>query len=138
MRRYLSRTNRMPCSKVCSHTNDFWRKSPTKIARMRCGSCVRTCMSSTDTWRTVARWFAVAPLGISKFHHFRHKAANVDTKTVRIGSGSAYWGDMIEPAVELAKSGEVDYISFDLLAELTMSVFQRVKMRDPQKGFVLD
>lgn len=60
------------------------------------------------------------------------------SKQVRIGSGSAYWGDVIEPAVELAEKGEVDYIGFDLLAELTMSVFQRAKMRDPAKGFIPD
>lgn len=62
----------------------------------------------------------------------------VRMKTVRIGSGSAYWGDLIEPAVELADKGDVDYIGFDLLAELTMSVFQRAKMRDPEKGFIPD
>lgn len=62
----------------------------------------------------------------------------MSARTIRIGSGSAYWGDIIEPAVELAESGEVDYIGFDLLAELTMSVFQRAKMRDPEKGFIPD
>ncbi len=46
------------------------------------------------------------------------------TKRVRIGSGSAYWGDMFEPAVALAERGEVSYIGFDFLAELTMSLFQ--------------
>lgn len=59
-------------------------------------------------------------------------------KRVRIGSGSAYWGDIVEPAVELAEKGDVQYISFDSLAELTMSVFQRAKMRDPSKGYIPD
>lgn len=59
-------------------------------------------------------------------------------RSVRIGSGSAYWGDMVEPAVELAERGGVQYIGFDLLAELTMSVFQRAKMRDPSKGYIPD
>ena len=60
------------------------------------------------------------------------------TKRVRIGSGSAYWGDMFEPAVALAERGEVAYIGFDLLAELTMSIFQRVKAKDPEKGYIPD
>ncbi len=58
--------------------------------------------------------------------------------SLRIGAGSAYWGDMVEPAVELAEKGEVQYIGFDFLAELTMSVFQRAKMRDPNQGFIPD
>lgn len=59
-------------------------------------------------------------------------------KSIRIGSGSAYWGDIVEPAVELAEKGDVQYIGFDSLAELTMSVFQRAKMRDPSKGYIPD
>lgn len=59
-------------------------------------------------------------------------------KQVRIGSGSAYWGDMFEPALALAERGEVGYIGFDLLAELTMSVFQRAKAKDPTKGYIPD
>ncbi|MFI0370160.1 acyclic terpene utilization AtuA family protein [Actinomadura sp. 1N219] len=62
----------------------------------------------------------------------------MSAKSVRIGSGSAYWGDAVEPAVELAERGDVEYIAFDLLAELTMSIFQRARMRDPAKGFIRD
>jgi hypothetical protein len=60
------------------------------------------------------------------------------TKRVRIGSGSAYWGDMFEPAVALAERGEVSYIGFDFLAELTMSIFQRAKAKDPETGYIPD
>ncbi len=59
-------------------------------------------------------------------------------KKVRLGSGSAFWGDMLEPAVEVAKNGNVDYIGFDHLAELTMAQLQRMKDRDPQKGYIED
>jgi hypothetical protein len=59
-------------------------------------------------------------------------------KTIRIGSGSAWWGDMLEPAVELAKRGDLDYLGFDHLAELTMSILQRMKLRDPDKGYIPD
>ena len=59
-------------------------------------------------------------------------------KSVRMGCGSASWGDMLDPAVELAEKGEVQYIGFDHLAELTMSILQRMKNKDPQRGYIPD
>jgi len=59
-------------------------------------------------------------------------------KKVSLGSGSAFWGDMLEPAVEVAKHGNVDYIGFDHLAELTMAQLQRMKDRDPNTGYIED
>ena len=59
-------------------------------------------------------------------------------KKIRIGSGSAFWGDMLEPAIELAKTGNVDYIGFDHLAELTLSILQRMKVKDPSTGYIQD
>ena len=53
-------------------------------------------------------------------------------KSIRIGCGSASWGDMLDPAVELAERGNVQYIGFDHLAELTMSILQRMKQKDPR------
>jgi len=59
-------------------------------------------------------------------------------KRIRLGAGSAYWGDMLEPAIELAEKGDVQYIGFDHLAELTMSILQRMKNKDPNKGYIED
>lgn len=59
-------------------------------------------------------------------------------RSCRIGSGSGFWGDMIDPAVELAERGHIDYLCFDLLAELTMSILQRSKTRDPEVGHIPD
>lgn len=59
-------------------------------------------------------------------------------KKVRIGSGSAYWGDMLDPAVELVKKGDIGYIGFDHLAELTMALLQRAKTKDPTTGYIPD
>ena len=59
-------------------------------------------------------------------------------KKVRIGSGSAFWGDMLDPAVELAKNGDVKYIGFDHLAELTLAIMQRMRAKDPSKGYIQD
>ena len=56
----------------------------------------------------------------------------------RIGAGSGFWGDMVDPAVELVEHGDISAIAFDLLAELTMSVLQRTKLRDPSRGHIPD
>jgi len=59
-------------------------------------------------------------------------------RKVRLGSGSAFWGDMLEPAVEIAKKGNVKYLGFDHLAELTMSILQRQKNKNPSMGYIGD
>ncbi|WP_253610662.1 MULTISPECIES: acyclic terpene utilization AtuA family protein [unclassified Bradyrhizobium] len=56
-------------------------------------------------------------------------------RTIRIGSGAGYSGDRIEPAVELAEKGELDYLVFECLAERTIALAQQVRMKDPQSGF---
>ena len=59
-------------------------------------------------------------------------------RKVVIGSGSAFWGDMLEPAVEMAERGNVQYIGFDHLAELTMAVLNRMKTKNPDAGYIPD
>lgn len=56
-------------------------------------------------------------------------------KTIRIGTGAGFSGDRIEPAVELAERGEIDYLVFECLAERTIALAQQAKMRDPGAGF---
>jgi hypothetical protein len=56
-------------------------------------------------------------------------------KTVRIGSGAGYSGDRIEPAVELAEKGGIQYLGFECLAERTIAIDQQAKMSDPSKGY---
>ena len=52
-------------------------------------------------------------------------------KTLKIGSGAGYSGDRIEPAVELAEKGGLDYLVFECLAERTIALAQQAKMKDP-------
>lgn len=56
-------------------------------------------------------------------------------KTIRIGSGAGYSGDRIEPAVELAEEGRLDYLGFECLAERTIALAQGERLRDPAAGF---
>jgi len=59
-------------------------------------------------------------------------------KTIRMGNGSAYWGDMLDPAVDVAALGEIDYLGLDHLAELTLAILQRYKQKNPKHGFIPD
>ena len=59
-------------------------------------------------------------------------------KKVRIGSGSGFWGDLLEPALEMAERDDVQYIGFDHLAELTMAILNRMKSKNPESGYIQD
>ncbi len=56
-------------------------------------------------------------------------------RRVRIGAGAGYSGDRIEPAVELAEKGELDYLVFECLAERTIALAQAEKRKDPARGY---
>ncbi|MBK5478493.1 DUF1446 domain-containing protein [Pseudomonas sp. TH21] len=56
-------------------------------------------------------------------------------KTLRIGSGAGYSGDRIEPAVELAEQGDLDYLVFECLAERTIALAQQARITDPDGGY---
>lgn len=56
-------------------------------------------------------------------------------KTIRIGSGAGYAGDRIEPALELAQKGDINYLVFECLAERTIAIGQKQKQQNPEKGY---
>ena len=53
------------------------------------------------------------------------------TKTLRIGSGSGWWGDRVEPAALSAQHGKLDFLCFETMAEATVCAAQVRKRRDP-------
>jgi hypothetical protein len=55
--------------------------------------------------------------------------------SIRIGGGAGYSGDRIEPAVELAEHGDIDYLVFECLAERTIALAQQARMKDPEAGY---
>jgi len=54
--------------------------------------------------------------------------------SLSIGCGSAYANDRLQPAFDLARSGRVQYMGFDCLAERTLALAQMRKLADPSKG----
>src|SRR3546814_9651331 len=59
-------------------------------------------------------------------------------KTIRIGGATGFWGDSSLGAVQLVKGGQVDYLVFDYLAEITMSILARARAAKPDTGYALD
>ncbi len=64
--------------------------------------------------------------------------ATPTSSTVRLGAGSGFWGDALDPAMEVLEKGQLDYLCFDFLAELTMALLQRQRQKNPQAGYIPD
>jgi hypothetical protein len=59
-------------------------------------------------------------------------------KTIRIANGQGFWGDSLEAPVEQVRRGPIDYLTLDYLAEITMSIMQKQRARDPRSGYARD
>jgi hypothetical protein len=59
-------------------------------------------------------------------------------RVVRIAAGQGFWGDWLEAPVRQVRGGAIDYLMMDYLAEVTMSIMQKQKSRDPRAGYARD
>ena len=57
---------------------------------------------------------------------------------VRVASGQGFWGDSLDAPRQQVEGGEIDYLMLDYLAEVTMSILQKQKERDPAMGYARD
>lgn len=58
--------------------------------------------------------------------------------TIRIGNGAGFWGDNLDAPRRLVESAELDYLTLEYLAELTLSILARLKEKDPTAGYAHD
>src|SRR4029079_7789970 len=57
---------------------------------------------------------------------------------VRVANGQGFWGDSILGPIRLVNEGPLDYLTLDYLAEVTMSIMQKLRARNPQAGYATD
>ena len=57
---------------------------------------------------------------------------------IRIANGQGFWGDSLEAPLEQIRRGPLDYLTLDYLAEVTMSILQKQRSRDPRAGYARD
>ena len=61
-----------------------------------------------------------------------------DSAPFRIASGQGFWGDLARAPIDQARNGQIDVLVMDYLAEVTMSILQKQKLRDPSMGYARD
>jgi hypothetical protein len=59
-------------------------------------------------------------------------------QSIRIASGQGFWGDLQTAPVDQVRKGPIDYMMLDYLAEVTMSIMQKQKLKDPKLGYAKD
>lgn len=59
-------------------------------------------------------------------------------KKISIGGGQGFWGDSPDAAIHMIRQGNLNYMACDYLAELTLSIMQRQKMKNPAAGYARD
>ncbi len=60
------------------------------------------------------------------------------SKIVKVASGQGFWGDWLDAPRRQVEGGPIDYLMLDYLAEVTMSILQKQKERDPSMGYARD
>src|SRR5690606_4184130 len=101
------------------------------------------CLASSSRWpqnipgRTSGRSCSRRSMPRVPDDHFRFRFPLM-SKTVRVAAGQGFWGDWLEAPVRQVRGGPIDYLMMDYLAEVTMSIMQKQKGRDPRTGYARD
>src|SRR6266550_2031996 len=70
--------------------------------------------------------------------HFKLEFVFMSKQIIRIAAGQGFWGDLPDAPVRQVEGGPIDYLMLDYLAEVTMSIMQKQRSRDPSAGYAKD
>ena len=59
-------------------------------------------------------------------------------RTLRVGNGAGFWGDNLDAPFLLASAGQLDVLTLEYLAELTLAILSHLRTKDPGAGYVAD
>ncbi|MEX2402870.1 MAG: acyclic terpene utilization AtuA family protein, partial [Balneolales bacterium] len=59
-------------------------------------------------------------------------------ESIKIASGQGFWGDLPNAPIKQVRNGKIDYLVMDYLAEVTMSIMQKQRMRNEEHGYARD
>lgn len=62
----------------------------------------------------------------------------MDAPALRVGNGAGFWGDNLDAPYFIARDGQLDVLTLEYLAELTLAILSHLRTRDPAAGFVSD
>src|ERR1700679_4084195 len=66
------------------------------------------------------------------------QAPGLVSGSIRVGNGAGFWGDNLDAPFLLARDGQIDVLTLEYLAELTMAILSHLRSKDARAGFVTD
>ncbi|XP_053716951.1 uncharacterized protein lratb.1 isoform X1 [Synchiropus splendidus] len=112
------------------------RLSRTAVVRLPCSRTVEKCFTSRFLYfSTSANSSSIRHCNQPSARRFTSSAK---TKAVRIGCASGFWGDTATSVPQLIHGGKLDFLVFDYLSEITMSLLTAVKAKMPNMGYAPD
>nr|XP_046236050.1 uncharacterized protein lratb.1 isoform X2 [Scatophagus argus] len=121
-----------------SNVPHLLRHAPSALRRLSGG---RRAEKGAGLWLNV-RFLQFSSLSSSNLHPHRSSSkgytTSASTKPVRIGCASGFWGDTASSVPQLIYDGKLDFLVFDYLSEITMSLLTAAKAKAPNLGYAPD
>lgn len=118
------------------------RRAPPALRRLSRGRSSEKCVSSCFSVRFLRLSSSVQLLSAGPGHQNRTRSrfytSSARTKPVRIGCASGFWGDTATSVPQLIYGGKLDFLVFDYLSEITMSLLTAAKAKMPNMGYTPD